>query len=280
MSYSLLRIGVVAGIALGVVFACAPSAESKTAIGSVSAIVGKAMLKRQPSTSWLKAKIKLPVYESDAVSTSEESRCEIALAGDKVIRLGEKTVAVISAQDEAHSKVKTTRGAVWINVKHLVNSRSFEVSSPTAVAAIRGTVFSVNCDTNATQYMVFRGAVAITPQKKSGGKGDSTFMIPAGQQITLVKNLDQYMKAEEKAFKEFITKDQEDFEAFQKKEQDDFEKYQKETQAQIDQMVSDERKAFKTMGTLNYAVQTIDTARTAKNDWVQWNTARDKKLGW
>jgi len=279
MSYSLLRMGVAAGIALGVVFASASNAESKTAIGSVSAIVGKAMLKRQPSTSWLKAKIKLPVYESDAVSTGEESRCEIALTGDKVVRLGEKTVAVISAQDEANSKVKTTRGSVWINVKHLVNNRSFEVSSPTAVAAIRGTVFSINCDTNATQYMVFRGAVAITPQKKSGGS-DSTFMIPAGQQITLVKNLNQYLKEEEKAIRDFIMKDQSEFEDYQKQEQDDFDKYQQETQAQIDKMVADERNEFKTMGTLNYAVQDIDTARTAQNDWVQWNTARDKKLGW
>jgi len=280
MQSAILRAGTVCSCALFLLLAGTVSAESKAAIGSVSAIVGKAMIKRQPATGWINAKIKLPVYESDAVSTGEESRCEITLTGDKVIRLGEKTIAVLSAQDEAHSKVKTIAGSVWINVKHLVNSRSFEVSSPTAVAAIRGTVFSVNCDTNATQYMVFRGAVAITPQKNSGGKSDSTFMIPSGQQITLVKNLDQYMKAEEKAFKDFITKDQEDFEAFQKKDQEDFEKYQQETQAQIDKMVADERKAFKTMGTLNYAVQAIDTARAAKNDWVQWNTERDKKLGW
>jgi hypothetical protein len=256
------------------------TAESKTVVGSVSAIVGSATIKRQSASNWLKAKIKLPVFESDAVNTGEESRCEIALNGDKVIRLGEKTLAIISAQEQANSKVKATHGSVWVNVKHLVNSRSFEVSSPTAVAAIRGTVFNVNCDTNAAQYMVFRGAVAVMPQNKKGSAKDSTFMIPAGQQITLVKNMDQYLKDQEKAFRDYIKQDQEEFDTFVKQDQEAFEKYEQETQEQLNKMIAEERSSFKTMGTMNYAVRAIDSTKIAKNDWVQWNLARDKKLGW
>jgi hypothetical protein len=261
-------------------FALTLHAESKPVAGSVSAIVGSAMVKRQSAGNWLKAKIKLPVFENDAVNTGEESRCEIALSGDKVIRLGEKTLAIISSQEQANSKVKATRGAVWVNVKHLVNSRSFEVSSPTAVAAIRGTVFNINCDTNAAQYMVFRGAVAVTPQNKKGSVKDSTFTIPAGQQITLVKNLNQYLKDQEKAFRDYIKQDQEEFDTFVKQDQEAFEKYEKETQEQLNKMIAEERSAFKTMGNVTYAVRAIDSARIAKNVWVQWNLTRDKKLGW
>ena len=280
MPNNILRYCMVTCLGILITSSAAYINQNQSPAGSVSAIVGNAMVKRQLAEKWLKAKIRLPVFENDSVSTEEESRCELSLTGDKIIRLGENSTAVIAAFQKNVTKIKAAQGSVWINVKHLVNNRSFEIASPTAVAAIRGTVFSINCDTNTTQFSVFRGAVAVTTQKNSNAFKDSTFLVTTGRQITLVKDLNMYLKDQEKTFRNFMQQSQAELDTFERQDLEAFEKYKQDMQEQINKMISDERNAFKTFGTTYYALRKIDTVKNAKNDWVQWNLARDKLLGW
>ena len=70
-------------------------------------------------------------------------------------------------------------GKVFIRImKSLAPSSKFEVETPTAVAAVRGTIFSVEVVNGKTQVAVFKGSVKVT----SGDKADKEeTMITPGQ---------------------------------------------------------------------------------------------------
>jgi hypothetical protein len=256
-------------------------ADCKTSIGSISAIVGSAFVKHDGDTAWLKARMRMPIYENDAITTKSESECEISLNEDKVIRLGENTAAIISEKQDANISVRAPKGSVWINVKHLINNRSFSVSTATAVAAIRGTVFSATGDPNGSDFMVFRGAVAITSaSSKAKTNGDSTLIVSSGSRCTMVKDLNLYLKQEEKDIKNYLEQSNEEFEKYKNEEQEKYDEFEKKTQEQIDKMIAEERGAFKKLDDMNYAIRPIDLNKLSKSGWVAWNQARDKELNW
>jgi FecR protein len=255
--------------------------ECKTSLGAVSVIVGSAFVKHDGDTAWVKARIHMPVYENDAITTKSESECEISLNDDKVIRLSENTAAIISEKQDAGTGIRAAKGSMWINVKHLVNKRSFDVTTPTAVAAIRGTVFGVQCDQNKSDYLVFKGAVAVSAASSKGkGSGDSTFLVNSGSQFTLVKDLNLYLKQEEKDLKNYLEQSNEEFEKYKNEEQEKYDAFEKEMQEQIDKMISEERGAFKQLNNMSYAMRPIDVNKISKSEWVKWNQSRDKELNW
>jgi Uncharacterized protein conserved in bacteria len=256
--------------------------ECKTSLGSISVIVGSAFIKHDGDTAWVKARVRMPVCENDAVTTKSESECEITLIDDQVVRLSENTAAIISGKRDANTKISAAKGSVWINVKHLINNkRSFDVTTPTAVAAIRGTVFSVQCDPNKSDYLVFKGTVAVTTaSSKAKNTGDSTFLVNSGSQFTLVKDLNLYLKQEEKDIKNYLEQSNEEFEKYKNEEQEKYDKFEKEMQEQINKMISEERSAFKQLDNMNYAIRPIDVNKISKSEWVKWNQARDKELNW
>jgi hypothetical protein len=253
-----------------------PSA-AKTPLGQITQIVGSALVRHDGDTSWGKARMRMPIYDGDAVATTAESFCEITATGDRMVRFGEKTTAIVSDKAGSQAKVKVAQGSVWINVKHLVNNRALEVATPTAVAAIRGTVFEIECGENSSNYLVFKGCVAVS---SSAGKRDSTFLVNAGEQFTFVKDMARYLKEQETAMRRYIEESGEELDRFNKEEQEQFDRFEKEVQEQLDRMLAEERTAFRRQGDLNYALRTIDASKTAKSKWIVWNKERDRDLGW
>lgn len=68
------------------------------------------------------------------------------------------------------SELKLTAGKVFIRiVKALQPASSFEVETPTAVAAVRGTIFSVEFKNGKSEIAVFKGRVAV----KSDGEEET-----------------------------------------------------------------------------------------------------------
>ena len=71
---------------------------------------------------------------------------------------------VLESADEKTVKTHNTLGNVWVNMQKISRKRSFEMSSPTAVAAIRGTVFQMQTESDSsTQVRVFDGKVDVGP---------------------------------------------------------------------------------------------------------------------
>ena len=264
-----------------VVGAFSVPSEGKTPIGSITQIIGNMLVRRDGDSSWIKGRIKLPVFEGDAVATAEESCCEIMLKGDRVARFGEKTTAIVSDTAGSAAKVTAARGSVWINVKHLANNGSLKVATPTAVAAIRGTVFEVECGENSSNYLVFKGTVAVSSSAgKNRSSRDSTFLVSAGEQFTLVKDIDRYLKDEENSIRKYLDDSGEELDKFNREEQEQFNRYDQELREQMEAMLDEEKRSFRSLNDMNYALRPIDMKRAAKNKWILWNQDRDKQLAW
>ncbi len=258
------------------------SVYSQTMAGRISYLEGSVEIQRTGTTDWLPAKLKLPINGNDAIRTGKESRCEIMLNENRVVRFAENANATVLMPDDKITQLKTTKGSVWVNVKKLANRESsFEVTTTVATAAIRGTVFGVDCDTNKASVMVIKGSVAMASEiKKKGVKPVST-VVKAGEECTLVSDFNKYMKEQEEAFRNFEKDEEAAFNKFMEDEESALEKFENEQNRDIKAMLEAERKAFTQLGGgAAVAQRKIDEKKIAKSDWAQWNKKMDAKIGW
>jgi hypothetical protein len=77
--------------------------------------------------------------------------------------MDEETKIVIKSATTEQTVTKTGVGNVWVNMKKLtVQGRGFDLSTPTATASIRGTVFQASTSNDSsTDVSVFDGKVAV-----------------------------------------------------------------------------------------------------------------------
>ena len=135
------------------------------------------------------------VRAGDLVRTGPRSSVElrwVRWAGGMRIRIGENTrFRVIRSILNRKTKETTARlrldlGKIWVRLREALTGRSkFEVETPTVVAAVRGTVFSVAvAQDGASQVEVLEGEVAV--KRRDGATatltGGSHTSITPGQQ--------------------------------------------------------------------------------------------------
>ncbi|HMD68910.1 MAG TPA: FecR family protein [Chitinivibrionales bacterium] len=134
-------------------------------VAKITTFEGVVQVMKKGATDWRNAKPGLPLEVGDQVYTQEESFAEIRYSIGTVLRMDEKTKITIDASSEKTIKTKSAIGSVWVNMRKLISTgREFQVSTPTAVAAIRGTVFDMSCVPDSASYVaVFEGKVAVGP---------------------------------------------------------------------------------------------------------------------
>lgn len=116
-----------------------PALSSGEDVGSLVAIRGRAALERQNRT--LEAKVKDGIMINDAVSTKEASKAKMLFVDDSVLTLGERSRVVV--KEFLSGKGKGDRAIFNLidgKMRSVVGRSGFEVHTPTAVAAARGTV--------------------------------------------------------------------------------------------------------------------------------------------
>jgi hypothetical protein len=113
-------------------------ALAKDDVGSVVAVRGKAVIDREHKT--IEAKVSDGIFINDAISTLEASRVKMLFIDDSVLTLGEKSKMVV--KELFYSKVKIGESVFNLvdgKMRAIVGKTNFEVHTPTAVAAARGT---------------------------------------------------------------------------------------------------------------------------------------------
>jgi hypothetical protein len=113
--------------------------------------------------SWKPARLNMPLVVDDQLKSGSESLVEITYSQGAVMRLAENTTCSIKKMGDAAVSTSVPKGNVWVNMKKLASAgRDFELTTPTAVAAIRGTVFQMRslADSSA-DVAVFDGKVAV-----------------------------------------------------------------------------------------------------------------------
>lgn len=113
----------------------APAAD----IGSVVALKGKASIERGPQR--IEARVKSGLQLADTVRTGAASRIKMLFVDDSVLTLGDSSS--MSLKDFVHSKGERGRSVFNLidgKMRAVVGKTRFEVRTPTAVAAARGTI--------------------------------------------------------------------------------------------------------------------------------------------
>lgn len=116
-----------------------PAAQDE--VGKVAAIKGSALIDRDKKK--IKAKVKEGVLLRDTVSTLEGSMVKMRFIDDSILTLGEKSRVII--KEFVYSKGKEGKSIFNLldgKMKSIVGKTKFEVRTPTAVAAARGTVIA------------------------------------------------------------------------------------------------------------------------------------------
>jgi hypothetical protein len=156
-----------------------PAAKAVKKAGSlaqVSFMVGNAKKRASRQKKWTGIRLNQKIKDGDWIKTAEEERVELKLKDGSIMRISEKAEVVISGKTGKSCRTDLKKGKIWCNIKKLGQKREdFEVSSGTAVAAIRGTVFRMgkNQDDSSTTVAVYSGKVDVGPDKTLKDKIDT-----------------------------------------------------------------------------------------------------------
>jgi hypothetical protein len=89
-------------------------------------------------------------------------------------QLAIQKVSFNSAARANSSEFKLDSGKIFVRiVRSLAPNSKFEVETPTAVASVRGTIFSVEVKNGKTQVAVYKGEVKVSSESSSGGKAST-----------------------------------------------------------------------------------------------------------
>jgi FecR protein len=164
-------------------------------VAKISNFEGAVQVMKKGATEWKNARPGMPLEIGDQVYTQGESFAEIRYTIGTVLRMDEKTKVTLESSSEKTVKSKSAIGTVWINMRKLVSAgKEFEVSTPTAVAAIRGTVYNMSTTADsASDVSVYEGKVAVGPsddlkkklelEKKKAVKTEKPVEVPGPEEI-------------------------------------------------------------------------------------------------
>ena len=153
-------------IAAALTLACAVSCSKKAenADASISFFIGDV------TRNGTAVNIGDIISEQDAIVTAVQSSCDIKLGGS-IIRIKEKSKMIFSAISirggNENTSLELGEGKLLCKPKKLLKNDSFTVKTPTAVAAVRGTEFTVESDANqTTRIKVYDGKVKVAKRVK------------------------------------------------------------------------------------------------------------------
>ena len=140
--------------------------NSTNSIGKITFILGKpnqVNILKLGNDNWQSARLFSKVYNGDKINTKNESRCELKLNDQSLIRIGENTTYRLKQNSSGLTRdSQLSFGRIWFNIKSLLKKESFAIKTPTAVCSIRGTIFRMETDST-TRIAVYDGAVDVGP---------------------------------------------------------------------------------------------------------------------
>jgi hypothetical protein len=147
---------------IAIAVACGWYAVSAEPEATITRIEGSAQLQKN-GAAWKPARLNMPLQIGDQLKSDAESLVEITYKKGAIMRLGENSVCIIKKSSDMAVSTTVPKGNVWVNMKKLTAAgRDFEVATPTAVAAIRGTVFHMqSMPDSSADVAVFDGKVAV-----------------------------------------------------------------------------------------------------------------------
>jgi hypothetical protein len=176
-----LSIGIL--VAVAVLIAAPPAFAAAEKAGDIISVRGKAIVVRPSSR--VKAKRRTPLWQADTIYTRSRARLKILFKDDSVFTLGSRSRLLIKNYIQHPESKKRNRSIYELadgKLRAVVGKKRFRVTTPTAFAAARGTVFVTWYDSkmDRTGLAVIEGNVLVKNISEMI-KGERT--VKAGQML-------------------------------------------------------------------------------------------------
>ena len=145
----------------------------------------------------------LNLISGDALETFLESFLRLKLDEDKYVLVEQESqIEIYATGDDRSSKtdIRLEKGAITVEVEDKLNDdSSFEVTTPNAVMAIRGTVFRISStmDENGepfTKITIFEGAVTVQKKAADGTLSEETRIESGKEAIIYIDNDEEVLQ--------------------------------------------------------------------------------------
>jgi hypothetical protein len=169
-------------ISLLIIPGCGRSPGTSTSV--ITTVSGEVTMKKASSADWVKAEIKMEIKIGDAIKTGAEASAKITFFDGSTIELKANTQIEFTDLVKEQSKkirMKQEIGETVSKVQKLVDSASrYEIETPAAVAAVRGSQMIVEVNTSGTTSVGnIEGSISVIAQGKEVN-------IPVGKHSTVV----------------------------------------------------------------------------------------------
>ncbi|MFN3603251.1 MAG: FecR domain-containing protein [Leptonema sp. (in: bacteria)] len=120
------------------------------------------------ATQEIPAKLGMLVYSSDIIKT-EKGKVDLQAKTGSSIRIKEMTtlsIQSLASESGGESNLNLDHGNMIANVKKATKKEEFKVTTPTAIAGVRGTIFAVEVDPfeKTSSVKVLEGKVSLKPR--------------------------------------------------------------------------------------------------------------------
>lgn len=186
------------------------AAPKATVVFRIAGVLAKKSRKgKKVKRILLPAFVQTSLRPGDEVRTHARSRAEVRLGDGVLVRLKENTVFKVerlkSKKDVPSISLRLLTGKILLKVAKLGSGSRVRVRTPTAVVAVRGTMFVVDAQAAKTEIKVLEGTVrtaaigdAASDMEESAGKD-----VSAGQEVAALQGRPlsepELMSAEETA---------------------------------------------------------------------------------
>jgi hypothetical protein len=144
-------------------------------VGKVTFPLNRVFIISEGSADLQMAYFNMDVFPGDKIETKRESRCEITLRNGDVVRIDENSIYTledVKAEEEAiQASSMLSIGKLWATIRKIFSEDDYvTVKSPTAVIAVRGTIYRLDVEQDSsTTLKVYDGEVEVTPRSESTG---------------------------------------------------------------------------------------------------------------
>ena len=126
-------------------------------------VKGSVQVQAPDDETWRNVEKGMQVNIGDRIRTARHSKIDIALDKTKLntIQLGERTLAVLHSSADAIDRIDISRGRVYSNMEGIKSGLSFEVTTPSAVAGVRGSSYMVYVENDQDEVAAYKDTVFI-----------------------------------------------------------------------------------------------------------------------
>ena len=137
--------------------------------GVITYLEGPVQVKKSGETQWTPARPNMILGENDQIKVLAQSRAELILDNQSVMRLSENTALTIQKLEKEkttgkeNTRMGISLGRVWVKVSKLFNPASrTDVKTPTVIAGVQGTIYQLSvAGDQSTTIQVYEGAVNV-----------------------------------------------------------------------------------------------------------------------